>query len=202
MKYIKSIIKILLAASVVFIFFSCQSVQQKKGQELTISRRLLGEPVLNAQQLADYFVSVRTDADKEQIVQFAQYYIEEAAKENINSDCAFAQMCLETGYLSFGNLVVPEMHNYCGLGAMDEEHPGEWFETEQLGVRAHIQHLQAYATTEDVPLNQELIDPRYRWVHRTKFAETIFDLAGVWATDKLYGEKIDSILSKMEMMFR
>ena len=162
----------------------------------------MGEPVLNAQQLADYFVSVRTDADKEQIVQFAQYYIEEAAKENINSDCAFAQMCLETGYLSFGNLVVPEMHNYCGLGAMDAEHPGEWFETEQLGVRAHIQHLQAYATTEDVPLNQELIDPRYRWVHKTKFADTIFDLAGVWATDMLYGEKIDSILSKMEMMFR
>lgn len=135
-------------------------------------------------------------------MQFAQYYIEEAAKENINSDCAFAQMCLETGYLGFGNLVVPEMHNYCGLGAMDAEHPGEWFETEQLGVRAHIQHLQAYATTEDVPLNQELIDPRYRWVHKTKFADTIFDLAGVWATDKLYGEKIDSILSKMEMMFR
>ena len=86
MKYIKSIIKILLAASVVFIFFSCQSVQQKKGQELTISRRLLGEPVLNAQQLADYFVSVRTDADRQQIVQFAQYYIEEAAKENTGSD--------------------------------------------------------------------------------------------------------------------
>lgn len=202
MKYIKSIIKAIFAAGVAFIFFSCQSVQQKKSHELTISRRLLGEPVLNARQLADYFVSVRTDADREHIRQFAQYYIEEAAKENINSDCAFAQMCLETGYLGFGNLVVPEMHNYCGLGAMDAEHPGEWFETEQLGVRAHIQHLQAYATTEEVSLNQELIDPRYRWVHKTKFADTIFDLAGVWATDKLYGEKIDTILSKMEMMFR
>lgn len=202
MKYIKSIIKAIFAAGVAFIFFSCQSVQQKKSHELTISRRLLGEPVLNARQLADYFVSVRTDADREHIRQFAQYYIEEAAKENINSDCAFAQMCLETGYLGFGNLVVPEMHNYCGLGAMDADHPGEWFETEQLGVRAHIQHLQAYATTEEVSLNQELIDPRYRWVHKTKFADTIFDLAGVWATDKLYGEKIDTILSKMEMMFR
>lgn len=202
MKYIKSIIKAIFAAGVAFIFFSCQSVQQKKSHELTISRRLLGEPVLNARQLADYFVSVRTDADREHIRQFAQYYIEEAAKENINSDCAFAQMCLETGYLGFGNLVVPEMHNYCGLGAMDADHPGEWFETEQLGVRAHIQHLQAYATTEEVSLNQELIDPRYRWVHKTKFADTIFDLAGVWATDKLYGEKIDAILSKMEMMFR
>ena len=58
MKYIKSIIKTLLAASVVFIFFSCQSVQQKKGQNLTISRRLLGEPVLNAQQII-LFLSVQ-----------------------------------------------------------------------------------------------------------------------------------------------
>ena len=65
-------------------------------------------------------------------------------------------------------------------------------------MRAHIQHLQAYATTEDVSLNKELVDPRYGWVHKTKFAVTIYDLAGVWATDKLYGDKIDAILNKME----
>lgn len=177
------------------ILFSCISVPRKK---VVISRNLTAAPVLSAEELYEYFISVRYDCDHEMVMRLANYYIEEAAAEGINSDCAFAQMCLETGYLAFGNLVLPEMHNYCGLGAMDAEHPGEWFETEQLGVRAHIQHLQAYATTEDVSLNQELVDPRYGWVHKTKHAETIFDLAGVWATDKAYGIKIDSILDKME----
>lgn len=83
---------------------------------------------------------------------------------------------------------------------MDAEHPGEIFETEELGVRAHIQHLQAYATTEDVLLNNELIDPRYNWVHKTKFVEDIWGLAGTWATDPLYGSKLNDILSRMEEM--
>lgn len=185
----------------VFIFlasifmFSCVSVPRKK---VSISRNLTGTPVLSSESLYRYFVSVKPDCDRNQVRRLAEYYVKEASVEGINSDCAFAQMCLETGYLSFGNLVVPEMHNYCGLGAMDAAHPGEWFETEQIGVRAHIQHLQAYATTQDVPLKQELVDPRYSWVHKAKYAETVFDLAGAWATDKLYGHKIDAILDKME----
>ena len=107
-------------------------------------------------------------------------------------------MCLETGYLTFGNLVQPEWHNYCGLGAMDAEHPGERFDTPQLGVRAHIQHLQAYATTEEVKLNKALVDPRYNWVHKTKFIEDIFGLTGTWAMDPNYAAKIERILQEME----
>ena len=91
-----------------------------------------------------------------------------------------------------------EFHNYCGLGAMDAEHPGEQFETEQLGVRAHIQHLQAYATKEETQLNNELIDPRYNWVHKTKFIEDITGLTGTWAADPLYDQKINDILSRMD----
>lgn len=178
-----------------FAFYSCRSIPK---EETKISRELLGTPVLNATELANYFLSQNPNEDKKHITQFASYYIQEAAQEGINSDVAFAQMCLETGYLTFGNLVTPEMHNYCGLGAIDAEHPGERFETEQLGVRAHIQHLQAYATTEDVKLNNELIDPRYNWVHKTKLANNVYDLAGTWAADKQYGEKLNAILDKMQ----
>ena len=67
----------------------------------------------------------------------------------------------------------------------------------KLGVRAHIQHLQAYATKEETQLNKELIDPRYNWVHKTKYIETIFELTGTWATDPHYGEKIDGLLTAM-----
>ena len=147
---------------------------------------------------ADFFINESPEKNWQEIYDFAALYIEESAAENINSDFAFAQMCLETGFLRFGGLVQPEWHNYCGLGAISAEQPGCIFETEQLGVRAHIQHIQAYATTEEVTLNNELIDPRYSWVHKTKFAVTLGDLARSWATDPDYAKKIDNILMRME----
>ena len=119
---------------------SCASMPKNREPQ-KLSPRIMDTGRLNAKQLAAYFMSRNSNADADHITQVAQYYIEEAAAEGVNSDVAFAQMCLETGYLNFGGLVQPEFHNYCGLGAMDAEHPGEQFETEQLGVRAHIQHL-------------------------------------------------------------
>lgn len=176
--------------------FSCKTLP--KIQKISISRKILDKGILSPRQLADFFKQNNPEIDDDYILQFATYYVDEALAEGINSDVAFAQMCLETGYLCFGGLVQPDFHNYCGLGAMDADHPGEKFETEELGVRAHIQHLQAYATHEDVKLNKELVDPRYGWVHKTKFVEDIWGLAGTWATDPNYGSKIDSILQRME----
>lgn len=206
----KKLLIISLLTSLLFLF-SCQSTkieepviepeQTVEIEPLILSRTIKGTGSLTAPQLAYYFCQVNAEADIVHMINFAFFYIQEAAEEGINSDVAFAQMCLETGYLRFGNLVQPEFHNYCGLGAMDAEHPGEIFETERIGVRAHIQHLQAYATHADEKLNNELVDPRYSWVHRTKYVEDIFGLTGTWATDPRYGEKIDSILSNMELMF-
>ena len=195
MKCIRKLIFAVLTCAALLTLYSCRTVPEQK---LELSRKIADKGQLNAKQLADFFLENNPAEDRAHITRFAQYYIDEGAAEGINSDVAFAQMCLETGYLRFGGLVQPEFHNYCGLGAMDAEHPGEIFETEELGVRAHIQHLQAYATTEDVKLNKELVDPRYNWVHKTKYVEDIFGLAGNWATDPRYGEKIDSILCRLE----
>ena len=187
-------------AFALFTFNSCATtkVQKEDHAPLQLSRRLLDQGQLTADQLTDYFMSRNPQEDRAHILQFAQFYIEEAAAEGINSDVAFAQMCLETGFLRFGGLVQPEFHNYCGLGAMDADHPGEVFPDEQTGVRAHIQHLQAYATKEETQLNKELVDPRYNWVHKTKYIETIYQLAGTWATDPQYGQKLEANLVNME----
>lgn len=189
-----------LSALLSILFFSCKTVpKQKETSEIHLSRNILGTGQLTEFQLADFFLENNTSEDKTHIINFAKLYIEESLDEGINSDAAFAQMCLETGFLRFGGLVQPHFHNYCGLGAMDAEHPGEQFETEQLGVRAHIQHLHAYATPFEVSLKNELIDPRYNWVHKTKFVQDIFGLTGTWASDPNYGNKIDEILSRMEI---
>ena len=185
-----------------YCLFSCKTIPTIPEKEINLSREIIGKGQLSAVQLADFFINNNEHVEKEFILKFADYYIQEASMENINSDVAFAQMCLETGFLRFGGLVQPDFHNYCGLGAMDADHPGEKFETEQLGVRAHIQHLQAYATTQDVQLNNQLIDPRYNWVHKTKLVTDIFGLTGTWATDPNYGNKIDEIISRMEVFIK
>ena len=196
-KNVKILILMTLALTASLLFYSCKTLPKEK-EKLNISRRILDKGLLTADQLAAFFLLNNPEESLEHITVFAQYYIDEAAAEGINSDVAFAQMCFETGYLRFGGLVQPEFHNYCGLGAMDAEHPGEVFETEELGVRAHIQHLQAYATTPDIELHKELVDPRYNWVHKTKFIEDITGLTGSWAADPLYDQKIEAILQRME----
>lgn len=181
---------------ILIVFPGCKTVPE--AEPVHISRNLTDQGQLSAMQLADFFVSQNPDKDYSVILNFAWLYVSEAAMENINSDIAFAQMCHETGFLRFGGLVQPEWHNYCGLGAISAEQPGCIFETEQLGVRAHIQHLQAYATTEDVALNNELVDPRYSWVHKTKFAVTLEEMAASWAADPEYGNKLERLLVRME----
>jgi hypothetical protein len=109
-------------------------------------------------------------------------------------------MCLETGFLGFGGLVTPDMNNFCGLGSTGLPGPdglpekGLSFSEPRLGVRAHIQHLKAYASTE--PLKQELVDPRYKYV-RLGSSPTIEGLAGTWAADREYAKKINAIMKRL-----
>ena len=186
-------IKLFFACCISAFLFSCMTLPHKEMP----STELLGNGIKNKTQLVKFFMNHKPDADMEKVERLASLYIKEAAIEGINSDLAFVQMCHETGFLSYGNLVLPEMNNYCGLGAMDEEHPGEYFESEQIGVRAHIQHLQAYATTLDVNLKQECVDPRYSWPHKVKFARDVHDLTKNWATDPEYGKKLEGLLQEL-----
>ncbi len=192
-RYMKSVYRVLPGLFCAVVFFSCRTVPV---QQLQISRSLTGTGVMNEKQLVSFFMTNNPRADETQVARLARYYISEAHDEGINSDVAFAQMCLETGFLRFGGLVTAEMHNYCGLGSIDAEHPGESFKTEQLGVRAHIQHLNAYGDTDE--LVNPLIDNRAKWVKPRGKAPTVFELSGTWAADPDYGKKLDVLLSKLE----
>lgn len=168
------------------------------ADEKKCSRYLAGTGKKTAEALAAFFLSENPDINEEYILEFAKIYIEEAGEEGINSDVAFVQMCHETGFLRFGNLVTADMHNYCGLGAINEEQRGLWYETEQEGIRAHIQHLHAYGTTADKKLKNECIDPRYRYVNPRGKAPTIEALSGTWAADRSYAEKLERHLSNLD----
>jgi len=121
-------------------------------------------------------------------------YIEEANYEGVNHDIAFSQMCLETGYLKYGGDVKRHQFNFCGLGASGNAEPGLYFNNIRDGVRAHIQHLKAYASTES--LQKDKIDTRFDFIKRGS-AVHYKDLTGKWAADPHYGGKIQSILGRI-----
>jgi len=121
-------------------------------------------------------------------------YIRESELEGINYEVAFCQMCLETGFLRFDGSVSRFQNNFCGLGAINAFTAGDWFGSMEEGIRAHIQHLKAYASIDSLKGIQ--VDKRFYHVRRgTVF--TVFDLTGRWASDPRYGEKIDYLLRKL-----
>lgn len=125
---------------------------------------------------------------------FAKMYIEEAGLEGVNHDIAFVQMCLETGFLSFGGVVSENQNNFCGLGVVNRYRKGCRFSEPKIGVRAHIQHLKAYGCAE--PLKMPLVDRRFHLVKRG-CSPTIYGLTGRWASDRQYASKLMILLGRV-----
>ena len=159
------------------------------------SDKIIAEGRKSAKQLYNFFVSKNPNGDLERAKRLAELYVEECKIEGVNSDLAFVQMCHETGFLRFGNLVTPDMNNFCGLGSLSKSNPGVRFETERQGVRAHVQHLQAYGSKNK--LKQTLIDPRYKYVTPRGKSPTLAGLTGTWAVDPNYDKKIYSFMKEL-----
>ena len=128
------------------------------------------------------------------------FYLSEGEAENIRGDIAFAQSCLETGNFTFsGSAVKLSQNNFCGMGVTGNGMTGNSFDTPQLGIRAQIQHLKAYANT--VKLKGECIDPRFKYV--TRGSAPYVEYLGIqenpkgkgWAAGAGYGKKILTILA-------
>ena len=171
-----------------------QAASVPEPQTLGYSTKIMGKGRVSADKLADFLLRNNPQADPEFVRVLMMIYIEEASYEGVDHDIAFAQMCLETGFLAFGGLVQPEWNNFCGLGAIGPQQPGLIFPDPRTGVRAHIQHLKAYGSEE--PLNLELVNARFLFVRRGS-SPTIEGLTGTWAVDRAYSEKINSILERL-----
>jgi hypothetical protein len=171
------------------------SVATLRAQAPDSTEWIMGKGKMTAYELHYFFMRYNPAGDIERASRLAQLYIEEAEQEGVNHDIAYAQMILETGWLRFTGIVRPEMNNFCGIGATGNTKTGHTFTTERDGVRAHIQHLKAYATP-DTPVNP-IIDPRYNLVNPKGKAPTISGLAGTWAKDTAYANKIRALLERM-----
>lgn len=127
------------------------------------------------------------------IRELVEIYYDEGEREGVRPDFAFAQAIWETGHFRYGGDVLPFQNNYCGLGTTGNGVKGAWFPTPRIGVRAQIQHLMAYSTTE-LPV-EEIVDPRYDLIRALpeRFAKSKrwTDLNGKWAVPgNNYGQNI------------
>ncbi len=152
--------------------------------EATVSSMVAAFNAVGATFPSDVYASKGADT----IEDFCSIIEYEARCEGIRPEIVFAQAMHETGWLRFGGSVKPEQCNFAGLGATSATVGGASFESVQLGIRAQVQHLKAYANKE--PLNNECVDPRFNLVTRG-CAPLVTDLNGRWAVPgNGYGESI------------
>ena len=171
---------------------------------------IMGTPSTSVQQMVayykanqlypSYYASVGSDAPT--IEAFCQIYMEECLAEGVKTEVAFCQAMKETGFLRYGGDVNISQYNFAGLGATGGGNPGNTFSSVREGVRAQIQHLKAYASTE--PLKNPCVDNRFSYV--TRGTAPCVEWLGIqenpygkgWATAKNYGYSIrDDYIAKL-----
>lgn len=188
-----------------------ESVSENDVQETIAEGQypIMGTSPVTADQLVSYFKSAGVSYPSEELGEggadsietFATMYCEEAAAEGVRPEVAFVQTMKETGWLQFGGDVSVEQFNFAGLGTTGGGVPGNAYPDVRTGIRAQIQHLKAYASTE--PLNQACVDERYEYVLKgcAPYVEWLGQKenpAGTgWATAEKYGYSIVSMIGKM-----
>ncbi len=126
---------------------------------------------------------------------FTRILCEEAAAEGVRAEVVFCQAMLETGWLRYGGDVRPEQYNYAGIGATGGGARGASFGSVREGLRAQVQHLKAYASTDKLANTQ--VDPRFGYVTRG-VAPTVYDLGGRWAVPgETYGRNIVALMTEL-----
>lgn len=150
--------------------------------------KIMNRGQTTAQQMT-IFLNKNNSKALTQFPNLPQIYLQEAAAESVNHDLAFCQMCLETNFLNFGASVKPEQFNFADMGVISATSIGLSFPDARTGVRAQIQHLKAYGSTE--PINQPLVkeNVRFKFVKRG-VAPTVNELVGRWNSDPQYAQKI------------
>ncbi len=115
------------------------------------------------------YIQAKNNKVPNSVLDMIPLYLSEGAADVIRGDVAFAQSCLETGNFGFaGSAVTLDQNNVCGMGVTANGMKGISFDTPQMGIRAQIQHLKAYANTD--ALKNPCIDPRFKYVERESAA--------------------------------
>jgi len=166
---------------------------------------IMGKSTVTVDQMVKLFKSsgrpypsIYKNKGAKDIKKFCKIVLNESNKEGVRAEVIFAQVCLETGFLSFGGQVKPEQCNFSGIGATDDGAAGATFPNVKTGIRAQVQHLKGYASKES--LNQKCVDPRFKYLTSrrgtTPYVQQLGN--GNWATDPMYASKLMTLIKKMK----
>ncbi|HJB96156.1 MAG TPA: glucosaminidase domain-containing protein [Candidatus Mediterraneibacter intestinigallinarum] len=170
---------------------------------------IMGSSDVTVQEMVDYFnasgeaypAEELSEGGADSIETFCQMYYDEATAEGVRPEVAFAQTMKETGFLQYGGDASIEQFNFAGLGTTGNGVPGNSYPDVQTGIRAQIQHLKAYATSDS--LNQDCVDDRYEYVKKgsapyVQWLGQQENPEGLgWATGDNYGYDIVGMIEDM-----
>jgi hypothetical protein len=126
---------------------------------------------------------------------FVSMYIEEADAEGVNPAMAFAQAMNDTNFLRFGGEL--EIGDFVFFKDSSIETEELAYDDIQSGIRAQIQHLKCYASTDDC--FYPVVDKQWSDTVRGTLQD-ISGLGGVWNLDEAYGNSIISMMREMLAM--
>ena len=155
-------------------------------------------------QNVEYPSDVLTEGGAPDIDTFCTIVIEEADAEGVRGEVVYEQAMLETGWLQFQGDASAGQFNFSGLGTTGGGVAGNSFPDVRTGIRAQVQHLKAYASSEE--LVQACVDNRFQYVAReiAPYVEWLGiqenPYGGGWAAGKDYGSKLRKILSSVSEM--
>ncbi|MCB9558664.1 MAG: glucosaminidase domain-containing protein [Deltaproteobacteria bacterium] len=158
-----------------------------------------------------HFFTIRNDCERQLGVgesfvrQVAQLYAQEAALESVNAYFAWAQMTYETDKMRWTRYVKANQCNFAGMkvggyAGGDAVNAFQSFASAQIGVRAHIQHIVAYATTKhESDLATPVVDNRFHDVKTvvTQPLNTVAQICRKWGTKATYCETIGELLGQV-----
>ena len=166
---------------------------------------IMGTSSTSVEQMVKYYKahaaypSFYAGTDAPTIEAFCQIYMEECAAEGVKAEVAFCQAMNETGFLKFGGQVSITQYNFAGMGATDDGAAGASFPNVRTGVRAQVQHLKGYASTN--ALNNACVDPRFAYLSKSRGCAPIVEWLGInenpakkgWATSVNYGYNLRNL---------
>jgi len=156
---------------------------------VTNSRTVIGTGSLTPEKVIAY-ARRKNPALKQSDELVIRKYFEEASAEGVNVDLAIAQML----YWTVNMTKRVSTNNFGGLSKIGNFNGS--FNDVTTGVRAHIQHLKAYA--KETPKQKPIVDPRYYIALERGSKGITFDQAyRIWSEKSIYGEKVETILRNL-----
>lgn len=178
---------------------------ESRNAESQIYHSVITKSTTTVNQMVNYYNAKASypayyaATDAPDIRTFCQIYYDEATKEGVDPALAFTQSMKETAFLKFTGQVKIEQFNFAGMGVTDASTNGDSYQNVREGIRAHVQHLKAYAV-KNPTFSNAVVDKRYTpWFVKTCSGTAPYiEWLGIsenpsgfgWATAKGYGYSI------------